>query len=223
MNPVVEQTLLQATKIIEQQVDAELARLDNMDEDDFEVLRLRRMEALKKQQQQKQEWLSNGHGEYTEISDEKEFFDQSKKSKNFVCHFYRDSTFRCKIVDKHLAALAPKHLETKFVKINVEKCPFLVERLRIKVLPTICIVKEGKTIDYVVGFDDLGGRDEFPTEMLEWRLGQSQVIEYSGDLLTPPWDPTGASGGKSILGHSKKSGKTIRDDGEDDSDIEGDW
>ena len=66
-----------------------------------------------------------GHGEYTEIPEEKEFFEVSKKSGNVVCHFYRDDFFRCKVVDKHLAILARKHMETKFVKINAEKCPFL--------------------------------------------------------------------------------------------------
>ena len=66
-----------------------------------------------------------GHGEYTEIPEEKDFFDVPKKSENVVCHFYRDDFFRCKIVDKHLAILAKKHMETKFVKINAEKCPFL--------------------------------------------------------------------------------------------------
>ena len=45
------------------------------------------------------------------------------------------------IVDKHLGILAKKHLEAKFVKINAEKCPFLTERLRIKVIPTIMLVK----------------------------------------------------------------------------------
>jgi hypothetical protein len=29
----------------------------------------------------------------------------------------RDATDRCKIVDKHLMLLAPKHMETKFVKV----------------------------------------------------------------------------------------------------------
>lgn len=192
-----------------------------MGEDDFEILRRRRMEALKKQQQQKQEWLSQGHGDYTEITMEKEFFDQSKTSKNLVCHFYRDSTFRCKIIDKHMALLAPKHLEAKFLRINVEKCPFLVERLKIKVLPTVCIAKDGKVVDYIVGFDDLGGVDDFPTEMLEWRLGRTEVINYSGDILQPPWNPTESS--KKILSFAKKSGKTIKDDGSDDSDDDGDW
>lgn len=204
------------------QVDAEIAKLESMEEDDYEDLRRRRKEALKKQQQQKQEWMNNGHGEYSEITTEKEFFELSKKSKNLVCHFYRDSTFRSKIVDKHMALLAPKHLETKFIRFNVEKCPFLVERLRIKVIPTICVAKDGKTTDYIVGFDDLGGRDEFPTEMLEWRLGRAGVIQYLGDLLTPPWDPT-SDGTKTIFGHAKRSHKTIRDDGDEDSDADGDW
>ena len=97
-----------------------------------------------------------------------------------------------------------------------------MERLRIKVIPTICIAKDGKTTDYIVGFDDLGGKDDFPTEMLEWRLGRADVIQYSGDLLTPPWDPTN-EGGKKILGHAKRSNKTIHDDGDDDSDADGDW
>ena len=29
----------------------------------------------------------------------------------------RDATERCKIVDKHMLLLAPKHMETKFVKV----------------------------------------------------------------------------------------------------------
>merc|ERR1712071_256449 len=134
----------------------------------------------------KQEWLSKGHGEYTEIPSEKDFFSEVKDSKNVVCHFYRESTFRCKIVDKHLNILATKHLETKFIKLNVEKAPFLTERLRIKVIPSMALVKDGKTKDYIVGFADLGNTDEFSTEMLEWRLGCSDIINYSGNLMEPP-------------------------------------
>ncbi|XP_052089441.1 thioredoxin domain-containing protein 9-like [Mytilus californianus] len=212
--------LTQAAQIMEQQVDAELHRLDNMDEDDFESLRRKRMEAMKKSQKQKQDWMTQGHGKYTEILDEKEFFEMCKKSKRVVCHFYRDSTFRCKIVDKHLEILAPKHMETKFAKINAEKCPFLVERLRIVVLPTMCVAKDGKTTDYIVGFDEMGGKDDFPTEMLEWRLGRADVINYSGDLLEPPSVASEKKTG--ILGHAKTS-KTIRGRNDDDSSDEDDW
>ena len=94
--------------------------------------------------------------------------------------------FPLQIVDKHLGILAKKHLEAKFVKINAEKCPFLTERLRIKVIPTIMLVKESKTRDYIVGFTDLGNHDEFSTEMMEWRIATAGLIEYSGDLMTPP-------------------------------------
>lgn len=206
--------LLKAAKVVEEQVDAELHKLDHMEEDDFEALRRKRMQNLKKMQEQKQEWMVQGHGRYEEIPDERAFFDVSKKSKNVVCHFYRDSTFRCKIIDKHLSILAPKHMETKFVKINAEKCAFLVERLRIKVLPTICLAKDGKTVDYIVGFDDLGGVDEFPTEVLEWRLGRADVINYSGDLTSPPFP--GQSTKKNILKGEKKTIRGRDDDSSDD-------
>lgn len=127
-----------------------------------------------------------GHGEYSELADEKEFFEVSKKSENIVVHFYRDSAERCKIVDKHLKILAAKHMETKFCKVNAEKCPFLTQRLRIKVIPSIALIKDSKTKDYIVGFTDLGNCDDFSTDMMEWRIAQSGAIEYNGDLLTPP-------------------------------------
>lgn len=83
-----------------------------------------------------------------------------------------------------MALLAKKHVETKFIKLNVEKAPFLTERLRIKVIPTLALVVDGKTKDYVVGFTDLGNTDEFSTEMLEWRLGCADVINYRWGVRT---------------------------------------
>lgn len=73
--------------------------------------------------------------------------------------------------------------------------------------------------DYVVGFTDLGNCDDFSTEMLEWRLGCGQAINYAGDLMNPP-DVKSESGKKPItfLGKQKK---TIRDgDDSDDSDFD---
>lgn len=217
MQQAVEQQLMQAAQVVEQQLDAEISKLENLEEDDLESLRKKRIQAMKKAQQQKQEWLAQGHGQYEEIPEEKEFFEVCKKNQRVAVHFYRDSTMRCKIVDMHMAALAPKHLETKFCKINAEKCPFLVQRLKIKVLPTICLAKDGKTVDWVIGFDDLGGVDDFPTEMLEWRLGHKDIVHYQGDLMTPPWQPNQK---KSILGNPTK--KTIRG-GDDESSDEDDW
>lgn len=186
MSKAVEQALLQAAKVVEEQLDAEIERLDAMQSDDLEEFRRKRLQEMKKEASQREEWLNKGHGQYTELSGEKEFFEECKANERVVCHFYRDTTMRCKIVDKHLYLLAPKHLETKFVKINVERAPFLCERLPVRILPTIASVIGGKTKDYIKGFDELGGHDDFTTELLEWRLGCCGAIDYSGNILERP-------------------------------------
>ncbi|XP_017476295.1 PREDICTED: thioredoxin domain-containing protein 9 [Rhagoletis zephyria] len=186
MANMLENQLLTATELIEKQLDQQLDQLGNLDSDDLKSIREQRLKEMKDLNRKKQEWLKNGHGTYSELADEKEFFEVSKKSPNIVCHFYRDSTERCRIVDMHLKILATKHIEAKFCKVNAEKSPFLTQRLRIKVIPTIALVKDSKTKDFIVGFTDLGNCDDFSTDMLEWRIAQSGAIDYKGDLMTPP-------------------------------------
>lgn len=41
--------------------------------------------------------------------------------------------------------------------MNVEKSPFLVERLQIWCMPSIVLIKDGKTDHTIQGFDELGG------------------------------------------------------------------
>ncbi|KAM5549515.1 hypothetical protein ABKV19_000770 [Rosa sericea] len=119
-------------------------------------------------------------GEYTEIPSEKDFFSAVKASDRVVCHFYREN-WPCKVVDKHLSILAKQHIETRFMKINAEKSPFLAEKLKIVVLPTLALIKNAKVDDSVVGFDELGGKDDFSTEELEERLARAQVIFFEGE------------------------------------------
>merc|ERR1712004_427382 len=181
--------------------------------------RRRKLDMMKKMQEKKVEWKSAGHGEYSEIPEEKEFFTVTKGSDNCVIHFYRDETFRCKIFDKHFSLLAKKHLETRFCKINAEKCPFLCDRLKIKVIPTVLCIKNQQTTGQIVGFADLGNTDEFSTEMLEWRLAHAEVINYSGDLQTPP-DQAERKKKTNFVG-KKVKGRGKRND--DDSSDENDW
>lgn len=61
-----------------------------------------------------------------------------------------DAALFLQVVDKHLNILTKQHLETKFVKMNAEKTPFLTEKLNIFMLPTLALVKKGKVVDYVV-------------------------------------------------------------------------
>ncbi|KAE8686452.1 Thioredoxin domain-containing protein 9 [Hibiscus syriacus] len=140
---------------------------------------------MKKMAKKRSRWIGIGHGEYSEIPAEKDFFSIVKASERVVCHFYREN-WPCKVMDKHLSALAKQHIETRFVNINAEKSPFLAERLNIVVLPTLALIKNVKVDDYVVGFDELGGTDEFSTEDLEDRLAKAQVIFSEGESSSKP-------------------------------------
>ncbi|KAL0113268.1 hypothetical protein PUN28_012431 [Cardiocondyla obscurior] len=211
MDAVLQQKVIQVANHVEQQLDAELEKLDNLDINDYEKIRMHRLNELKRMQKQKQDWLASGHGEYAELYDEKEFFEVSKKSENIVCLFYKDDSPRCKIVDHHFKILAKKHIEARFCKLNVERCPFLTERLRIKIIPTIALIVNNKTKDYIVGFTELGNCDDFSTETLQYRLAQSGVINYDDDLQTSETNK------KSFMFKPSKP-KTIKGRISDDSD-----
>lgn len=53
---LITKVLEQSAKLVEEEVDAKLSKLNDMDEDDFERLREKRLDALKKAQKQKQVW-----------------------------------------------------------------------------------------------------------------------------------------------------------------------
>ncbi|KAI3803742.1 hypothetical protein L1987_31904 [Smallanthus sonchifolius] len=177
---IIEKQVLTVAKAVEDKIDDEIAALDKLDLDDIEVLRERRLQQMKKMAEKRNRWISLGHGEYSEIFSEKDFFTIVKASDRVVCHFYREN-WPCKVVDKHLGILAKQHIETRFIKIQAEKSPFLAEKLKIVVLPTIALIKNAKVDDYVVGFNELGGTDEFSTEELEERLARAQVIFFEGE------------------------------------------
>ncbi|CAH8868819.1 unnamed protein product [Trichobilharzia szidati] len=184
---LIESQLIKTAQVLEETLDEQINRLDNLNEDDLEVIRQRRIQQMKEESKQRSEWLAAGHGVYSELANEKDFFAACKTSTfGLVCHFYRESTFRCKIVDKHLAILAPKHIECRMVKMDAEKSPFLTKRLNVRVIPTMILVKNEQICDRIIGFDELGGHDEFSTAMLEWRLAVGKVIKYTGDLSLPP-------------------------------------
>ncbi|KAK4401721.1 Thioredoxin domain-containing protein 9 [Sesamum angolense] len=165
---ILEKQVLTVAKAVEDKIDEEISALERLDMDDLEVLRERRLQQMKKMAEKRSRWIALGHGEYTEIPNEKDFFSIVKASERVV-------------MDKHLAILAKQHIETRFVKINAEKSLYLSEKLRIVVLPTLALVKNAKVEDYVVGFDELGGTDDFSTEELEERLAKAQVIIYEGE------------------------------------------
>merc|ERR1711959_23949 len=209
-----EKMVLSMAQQLEGAVDAQLAQMEE-EMGDLASLRKKRIQQMQKDAQLKKELAKIGHGKYEEIADEKEFFATAKKSEGMVCHFYRDATWRCEIVDKHLKLLATKCFKTRFVKINAEKSPFLVERLKVFMLPTLACVSKGQVVDYVVGFDDLGGTDDFPTEALAARLATAGVCEYEGGDIAGPKGPP-QKNKKGYVGHRKERGDSSDDYDSDD-------
>lgn len=99
-----------------------------------------------------------------------------------MIHFYHSNFRRCEIMDKHLAKLAPKYFNTRFIRVFVENVPFLVERLGIKVLPCVMCFIDGVSKDKLVGFEELGNVDAFETAALELRLSNSGVLKKANQF-----------------------------------------
>lgn len=93
---IVQQAVVGLAQQLEAQVDAELNKLENLNDDDIETIRQKRMKDLKKRQEKMKEWVERGHGEYTEVQTEQEFFKEMKGEEKMVCHFYRDN-WPCKV------------------------------------------------------------------------------------------------------------------------------
>jgi hypothetical protein len=151
---------------------------EEMDEEEAKIMRdirEKRMEEMKSEHHEARENLIKGHGKYTEIT-ESEFLDYVTQSKNVACHFYHRDFERCKIIDMHLKIIAQLHPECRFITLNVEKAPFFITKLQIKVLPTIVMFINGVAVDRTIGFDEIGGRDDFPTLNLIRRMVKSKLL-----------------------------------------------
>ncbi|KAG8474600.1 hypothetical protein CXB51_031237 [Gossypium anomalum] len=146
-----------------------------MDDPELEKLHADRIAALKKEAEKREALKRQGHGDYREIT-EGDFLGEVTGSEKVICHFYHKEFYRCKIMDKHLKALAPKHMDTKFIKLDAENAPFFVTKLAVKTLPCVIIFRKGVAVDRLVGFQDLGAKDDFAMRTLEVVLIKKGII-----------------------------------------------
>jgi len=72
------------------------------------------------------------------------------------------------------------------MQINAEKSPFLTERLKIWMLPTLSLIKNEKVEDYVVGFDAVGGKDDFETSALANHLANGGMLDIDYPAAKAP-------------------------------------
>lgn len=117
------------------------------------------------------------YGQLTTIKDESELMRLTTSTEQVVIHFYLDSFQKCATMDSKIKIIAERHLLTRFLRISVEDCPFLVSKLQIKVLPFVVAYKHGTERDRIVGFSRLGNQpDDFDIQVLEAILFQCGVL-----------------------------------------------
>jgi hypothetical protein len=151
---------------------AQIEKDDDFDDDEFlddkvlQDLQAKRLADMQAKHALERQFHAQGHGEYREITEE-EFLKEVCGSQWVVVHFHHREFFRCKIVDKHMRIIAAKHLSCKWLTMDAEKAPFFIAKLAIQMLPTVIVFKDGIVHEQFSGFDELGGKDEFRTEVLE--------------------------------------------------------
>jgi len=147
----------------------------NCDDDDLEALRARRRQQMKDKQEKRLKYQALGHGEFDEIQEEA-FLKTVTASERCVVHFYHKDFEKCKVMDMHLRKCARKFFGTKFVKLDAEKAPFFVDKLKIKTLPCAVVFVDGVAVGRQVGFEGLPG-EEFDTVQLAWRIKEWKGLE----------------------------------------------
>lgn len=172
----VEAAVVGSMQKVEQDLDNEIHRLQNLQEDDLEAIRRKRLAQMRQEAESKAMWRRNGHGS-VHLIPEKDFFTKAKSSPRMVSIFYRKGTSRyANDLIEHVSRIAEKHLETLFVTLDAEKSPFLCDRLKIRVLPSIVMVKDGEIDKMLIGLDQLSPSGKFSTVSIEKRLFEFEML-----------------------------------------------
>ena len=158
----------------------------------LEALRERRLRELQASATQKAADLARGHGQVRTITQDEFLPECTGTSSVVVCHFFHREFQRCQILDHHLKVIAPLHTECKFIRIDAEKAPFFVGRLQIRTLPTLLVLRDGRVVDRLVGFEGLAAAaavnqrgqqqchdpDDWETSALQGWLAKAGAIQY---------------------------------------------
>ncbi|KAA8492931.1 Thioredoxin domain-containing protein 9-like [Porphyridium purpureum] len=165
----VERAVLGAARAMEQQVDAQIEALDALKDDDYDALRRRRVEQMKRDAEKRKQWVAQGHGSLQTIDTEMQFFDAVEKSERVCAVFYRKASpnrFTDELI-QHLTRIAAQHLEAKFVLLDAEHCEFLVDTMKIWMMPSVALVRNRKSEYIFAGLSEFTADGKMSTEFIE--------------------------------------------------------
>ncbi|KAL1922267.1 uncharacterized protein VTP21DRAFT_9806 [Calcarisporiella thermophila] len=160
--------------------DRTLEELDELeDEEDERILHSYRMKRIAEMQEAA---LRNKYGEVVQISKPDYTNEVTETSKNawVVVHLFKDYIPACKLMNQHLATLAQRHKDVKFVKIVSDQC---IPNYPDANVPTLLIYGEGDLRQQLVGAIAFGGM-KMTVESLENQLRASGAISEGKEEKT---------------------------------------
>lgn len=121
-----------------------------------------------------------------ELVSDQDVLDYTTANTRVILHFYHSDFARCATMDKHIEriAVAHKSQDLHVARVDATRVPFLVKKLKIRILPDIRAYVEGVEVERVIGFEGLDtfNNDEFDTRSLERRFMKAKVLT---DLKIP--------------------------------------
>ena len=177
MGDVMEMAAAQTLLAVEAALDAEIEKTENLDEDDYNRIKQKRIAEMKRKAEQEQQNVSNGHGTLSKINDQQEFFAAAKASARMIVIFTRNSNKYGKVMLEHAELLSQKHLEARFLWVDAENAPFLTDRLNIYMLPTIVCIKDNKVHKQHNGLNEIDGSGKYSSGMLEYLLHVDEMLD----------------------------------------------
>jgi len=180
----VQSAVLSAATSVEASLDEQLSALPSLPtpedgEDDLAAVRAARMAALRAAAADRAAWSAAGHGSVGEGLSEKELLAATKASTRLVAAFVRPGggNVYATELEAHLTKLAGAHLETRFVRMDAERSPFLSNKLRLRVLPALVWFRGGKVARVLHGLGEVDPSGRFTTGVLE-------AVLFEGGMLT---------------------------------------
>ena len=174
---IIDQQVAGALLSVEAALDDEMNRMENLNEDDLQKIRTNRLKAMQEKAAERQSWAKKGHGSFSKIVDQKDFFPVCKESDKVIVLFTRESNKYGKVMKEHMTLLAQQHMEARFVWVDAENAPFLTDKLNIWMLPTICCMENNKVKEQHNGLNEIDGSGKYTSGMLEYLLHLDGMLD----------------------------------------------
>ncbi|OJJ06918.1 hypothetical protein ASPVEDRAFT_33172 [Aspergillus versicolor CBS 583.65] len=205
-----------------------------LEEEDDTTYRAHRIEQLnaefatsQKSNNQRTTLIEDSH--YPTLKSDQALLDFTTQAQRCVIHFAHPDFARCATMDEHIRALAARHQDARFARVDVRETPFVVEKLKIRVLPCVIGFMDGVAVERVLGFEGLGsggsdGLEGFSTATLEKRLLVKGILSHTrfnaGDDEGSEEESDGEEddSGKRRRGIRAGNTRAIKDDDDDDWD-----